>query len=406
MHCALWIEWDSIEFEEIMASFERCKAKARDDCDERFVEFGGVLFEVSPRGEGSYAFKLVSPDFTLKFNRVRSASDHLTNGFVEIGSAYLMEVGERKAWDTILNCLARGKASLVHHTVSRIDVACDFADLEVERLYEAVFGYGKHHVSTRVKHAVPYYRPDRMWTITGAEFGAPGAPLRLKIYDKTLELLEKPNKRKADAIAARFGGRLPRKVDRFEYQIRRSRLKEFQVTTVEDWIEKQEGIVRNLTQNFVRVVDPGRRNLDRTNIEKIKTHRLWAQVQKAFGEVYDSTLKNVVRCRRKSTSINVDRLASMVHGCLKKIAAGFGCTSKDEAFEVGIREVRRKWNSETAIEVEKQLAESLMANHQPDHDSLSNKVHTEFLEWAPLDWLKRYRKNQAGDLEQQGFVFG
>ena len=391
LHVALYLDWDAQKFVDIVEELDICKRKSASLDDPAFVEFGGVTFEVLPRGRGkNFSYVLKGADFTLLLTSKDSASGTRCNGFAELGSAFLMEEGDVRAWLSVVRCLSRAGADLIEDRVSRVDACVDVSGVIVG---DFVSLFNAKKMACRAVEVNPYYKNYRA---TGLELGGKTAVVKCRIYDKIQELKDKPDCRKAKAVADRLGGTMPESLTRCEFQLRKESLREYGVISVDEWFDRAEGIVRNLSNDWLRFLDPPE-TFDRRKLKSYATASAWSVVQDAFADAYDSTTKIVKRVRKKVAGC-VTSLAQQALGCLKTVAAEFEATEPWQVLDYGIREMKRVLGMQTDLEVKKDLAKRIMRKDQADHENLARKVHTEFLHLAPDDYLERLRADQHGRL--------
>lgn len=88
--------------------------------------------------------------------------------------------------------------------------------------------------------------PSRLDLCADYQLSAPGAPVRLRIYDKSKEI-----KKSGKLWFGEFWGtEEPMNVWRIEYQLRRAPLKQFGINSIDDLTEKIGGLWSYLSENW------------------------------------------------------------------------------------------------------------------------------------------------------------
>ncbi|MCE9544157.1 MAG: hypothetical protein K8T25_01335 [Planctomycetia bacterium] len=172
-----------------------------------------------------------------------------------------------------------------------------------------------------------------------------GKDPKCRIYDKAKELRDNPDPLKYEAmVELRWGGTHPKVAPRVEWQIRRDTIKSFGVDSVEDWLERRQGVIDYLFE-WLRFVDTGGRPFKAKNAERYPTLPVWLQACEGFAGWASSDVKQVVRNTKSGGQAPPAKLREIAGGCLLASHAqtatewrGFG-----EFLEYSIRELSAWW---------------------------------------------------------------
>ena len=197
--------------------------------------------------------------------------------------------------------------------MSRLDLAADFSvpeGLSSEFL--------KQHCVCRSRKRV-FYEDDT--DTETAYFGATSSPIRLRIYDKTRELLKSPTKTWQREV---WGEQSYDRVMRVEYQIRREALRELGIAECSD-LQKVAGIWEYLALIWFTLRLPEDKNTSRRAI-----HPFWISVQAVAKNLGESV---TIRRQRFQAQPSVTRVLSQLRGHLVSFASLNGNDNFSEALD-------------------------------------------------------------------------
>ncbi|MCX5659618.1 MAG: hypothetical protein NTW19_07835 [Planctomycetota bacterium] len=203
---------------------------------------------------------------------------HLTmpNVMVHLGSLPLMARGLASVWEETLDCLGALGAEVVEDKLSRVDPAVDLAAVPVEILADL---FRRQCFVSRARKSGQFASGEFATGMnsTGFTFGADQC--RVRVYDKLLEVRTSGSKM-AVLLFRRWGG-LPECATRVEFQLRRERLRELQVATVNEWLLRRAGVVDYLCDDWFRLTKevPDREN---RNTARCEMADVWKTVRQAF----------------------------------------------------------------------------------------------------------------------------
>jgi hypothetical protein len=162
-----------------------------------------------------------------------------------------------------------------------------------------------------------------------------GVGIKLRIYNKTQELLDTNNEFKASLLSHYCtGGFIPTNLTRIEYSVGRDFLNDCCLNTVQDLQELENSLVNYLTYDWFRLLDSKKTVC---NASRQSVHKIWQEVQDLFNEYFPGVESDRIfsRSSRKMKGLNCDSrmLNSQAIGCLcSAIALSHGVFSdKEEA---------------------------------------------------------------------------
>ncbi len=270
LHFGLYVLWpDNIKLFDILDD-KRYEARGNGFKNVPLsIEGIATQFNVYPQGKkGGYAYHIENGDLHLFFS-VRKP-DHTPNVFIEIGSVSLWTLGATELIKRIHKFIEHFGGIVRGSTVNRVDLCADFIGFDIEYL---PFDF-RHWICRGNKGTFNFEH----LRYTGVNYGSKKSPLLLKIYDKVCELREKKDTVKQVVFAERWGqdNYDDNAVTRVEFLIRRDKLKDFKIRTLEDLAQKLASLWSYCTQEWCRVSN---HVVNRNNTEKAEIHPFWKFVQ-------------------------------------------------------------------------------------------------------------------------------
>lgn len=296
-----WVEWDQ----------EQQKAKAAGSCPGLIAggHDGGFLYEMQPHGSRGYAWVLVGREWTWRIARQDTPESEASKPgvMVEVRSETLWRWGLQRCVDRIKAACHRFGADPAAVLPSRIDQCVDIL------VPESVWSLDILNQAVRRADTDAVYR--RKKRLTGITFGAPGAPLRCRIYDKPAEI-DAHGGRKAwffDLWGLPDGVPDGCKVLRVEFQMRREKLKGLGADLIADYWNVQTGIWRYLTGSWLQITTDGDAH---KNCRQVLGW--WKDVQAGFDPADQESPPAVLE---KACRAEADALARQAAGCMVSICA-------------------------------------------------------------------------------------
>ncbi|MBA4030439.1 MAG: hypothetical protein C0478_06050 [Planctomyces sp.] len=314
----MYIEWGS-RWDDLSEILDDAKEEAKGTPGAPVAD---GTFLVLPGGkQPCYRWHLQWPEFHLYLGRSAEPHGNTPNGYVSLNAKTLWSLGVPGAVALVTNWIERLEGKVLSAKPSRCDLAADFrlpAGLSLPFLLA-------HRVPQHVTHS---------HIMTGESLetfyhGAKKTPVQLRIYDKAKEVLQGGTKLWFYDL---WNVEPEACVWRIEFQIRRERLKEFSIHTVEDLVEKSGGLWRYLTEDWFSL-----RAQDDSNTSR-RTVLPWWQVVQACAEQFGPSMK----LTRTLDSASADSAWYVNHiaGCTVGFAAREQLKSLDEALPVLVERVR------------------------------------------------------------------
>jgi len=277
---------------------------------------------ILPKGRQGYAWHLQSPDLHLYIADRQFPYAETPNLYVSPQCRLIWERGLSATADFVTRKIQELGGIVRSIKPSRADLSADF---EIPGGLDLPF-----LLSLRVPADLQYGSHGQGIELETFYHGSGKSPLRLRIYNKTKELLKHKDK---PWFFELWNVSQETEVWRFEFQVRREALKEFQVETVDDLQSRLAGIWTYLTEKTFSL-----RLLDNENTSRRTVHNLWKSVQNCaprFGEVLE--VSRVRFHQLPETEWYVPHIA----GCLTGYAARKGIGSLTEALtalEIDLRD--------------------------------------------------------------------
>lgn len=317
--------------EDLAAFLERLEAgklaaQESDDPAEATIDIAGRRWTVRPAGwrlgagKGpyiAYAFEREGVVFGLMRREIPLGQT--PNVYVTVGSSACLSMGTLEGVIVeIRRVLADLGASIEFEKVSRCDV---FVDLEGVAIADVAGAYVADRMICRAKKSSAFglHRNGRKrW-----EGISVGRALMFRAYDKILELKDQPQKR-ALWNSLEWNDDAPRVVTRFEFEIKREKLSEFEcrdtgklgVDTLDELLANIGPMALYLSQRWLRFTAAG---VDRRNTSRAPNADFWKRVI--------DCLKRWATCPVPATrnhrprKADVEGLIRQARGCIESAAA-------------------------------------------------------------------------------------
>lgn len=263
------------------------------------VNWSGTGFSMKASGGSGYEWIIKNDDVMIRIAKEAWQGKVFPEVFVTFFSQYLWTEGTDGAVSKLTEWL--NKWAVIKETrVSRYDLCIDLAMPlpEINLVKEVV---------TRARNKVEYDSPIERYITgrctTGYKIGS--GDLSARIYDKTAEIYVSQKEWFHDYwLEKGWDGKIP--VTRCEFQFRRQFLKEMDVNSYEDLIERMADIWRYCTQDWLKICYPG----TKTNQSRWKVKEYWQFIQDnytLFGQAWGVL-------RLKTRNIKYEHLMQLVRG--------------------------------------------------------------------------------------------
>ncbi len=221
-------------------------------------------------------------------------------------------------------CVEELKGAIQQNKLSRVDACVDLSGTPIAEFVEPF--QNRWIVSrsrTKANYAVGTFVNDYLQGKQATGFTIGKSPLMCRVYDKLIES-QRDAVKLAVLIATRWG-HLPGSATRVEFQIERTKLKQFGIDSVEHWIDKRGDVIDELTQNWLRLTAGP---VDRKHADRTPMHPVWETTRSAFfAWCGDSTGCELIPLPKLEVSSR--RQMAMIVGILKGMFARVGKEIRD-----------------------------------------------------------------------------
>ena len=262
--------------------FKDLKEQGQETCVKQEIMINGINFTVEKSGAPFYAYRLTCNDFFLYFMDKTMANNSPVK--VRFLSSYIWSFGFNKSYTKFMDWFKKFNLKVLETKVSRVDICADTD--------EARFIYGDiNGLTTKAKVKELHHADDVYYTgkvFTGFTIGR-GNPVLCRIYNKTIEI-KRSGKVWFHELWKSNGWDDQKEVWRVEFQMRRNLLKEFNISSVEDIFEKEEGVWAYLTKEWLII-----RSRSGGNVSRWKVKRKWKIIQNAINKEVTPLVREKVK---------------------------------------------------------------------------------------------------------------
>ncbi len=270
----------------------------------------------------NYRYHLQFPEYHL-FLAITNPPGTSPNAYLSFNAKALWQLGLYRSVDQLHSDLEELGGRIEKIQPSRVDLAADF---HIPGGFTLDF-LNRHKVSR--SRAVSHHATGD--TLETFYVGAPGAEIRLRIYDKGKEI-KKTGKEWFLDLWGRDG---PKDVWRFEFQVRREALKAYDVDNLDDLMSKLGSIWGYLTQDWFSL-----RHLDNKRQDRRTPFPWWKSVQ----EIQKFGIADILKRREGGDTLpSAEWYISHIAGCLPSYAARIGEMNFHEALNHLNNQICRYW---------------------------------------------------------------
>lgn len=256
-------------------------------------------------------------DFKLEYfgvqvglaNREAPGADEANLCMCQRGRACLL-LGAREAHARVGEFVARLGGVVAREKLTRVDLCLDVAQLDVGELQRLV---DRDQFVTRAKRGKGHRD---LMEHRGTGFTIGSHPARLVVYDKMAEQLGTHDALYLQALVERrWGGTLPEKATRIEFQLGRRWLTKHGIDSPADIFERAGTVLDKLAGEWFRITDEP---VDRENKHQSRaaTHPLWQAIHGAFLAVFGQPTGQLFPLLR--ARVSPDRLVKQGVGCFSR----------------------------------------------------------------------------------------
>jgi len=260
---SLYLSYPGSLFTETAVRLNELKKLAQSDDLERSalaqIELDGHLFQVNDRGGRKFRYILADNWYRIEIASLTAKS--LPLAYARVASELITLNGARFAENDLRGIVGKLGQLEGSARVSRVDLCVDFlTSYPLDAITESDW------VSrAKVLDRFSINRAFSGWVI------GPGGVMSARLYNKTLEL-QKSGKTYYQSLWEKAGWEPGQTVWRLEFQLRRTVLKELDVSTFEALLPRCGGLWRYATQSWLRLSHSEKA---RSNRKDLPTHPLW-----------------------------------------------------------------------------------------------------------------------------------
>lgn len=318
---ALYVNWSDPAWEIITFALSKAQHEAQEsqEIDAGVTSIDGTrALLVKPSGSHMgdfhgpfYKWRFECEGITYLVMNRQHRHETMPNVAVHVGSALLMEHGSKSIREKVYATIRAMGGIIAENKLSRVDPNVDIAGVSVS---EFVKKFIDRHFLCRARKLDLQLGTVHMDGYNYTGFCVGRGDIRLRIYDKLLECKHQPLK--LEILERTRWGTMPTAATRVEFQLRREALKEFGVSSWEDWEEKRASVCTYLCSEWFHFTDEA---VDRNHTDRANTWSEWEAVQSAFSQ-WTGTADAAER-NKKPRRVNAVALARQAVGCLTSLAA-------------------------------------------------------------------------------------
>jgi len=239
----------------LKAAKENAKQKQNEKTNEQeLITIDGITFEVYPNGNKTHAYILDNEDYKINIAEFRSKKDTIYPVIAIIHSKSLWAYSPIVTYKRLLCLVNNVFGEIKKNMVSRIDLCChtdiiDFSKVSMDTL------------RNRANKKNIYWNHGE---ISGFNFGTSSGGLMCRIYNKTLEIIEKNDKTWFFEIWINKG--FDATVWNIEFELHREFFRNYSIDTVEQAFEHIGSMWDYCTNQWIVLTDK-----DRTRLENCTT---------------------------------------------------------------------------------------------------------------------------------------
>lgn len=314
----------SLEILELKKNWKTNKAnddEFQEDNDSNIINFGGLDFLVYPTGVSKYKYLITNDMFTITINE-RGKGDPYPNVRVKVSSFVLWQ---KEDWHQALQKVLEEILEVEREIVSRVDIAVDFIgrDMVISDMEDVISRSRKRNVWFDTKELESIY------------FGSSNAFIKLRIYNKSKEILQHNSQKKWFFDLWEESG-FKNEVEknnvwRVEFQLRRKALIEWGVGNYKSFLTALADIYKYLTHDWAKFCD-----VNESNISRSEVREWWAVIQGVdFGS------RSYIK-RERTRKVNVKALKASAVGFIASLQAYYDRYSNIFDLDYTMQVIRRE----------------------------------------------------------------
>lgn len=304
----------------LLALLNSMKLKAQTEGKEQKLELNGLIFDVHRSGIKFYSYRISCKDFLIYF--MEKEVKNTPSIKVRFLATYLWSHGLENAFYRFTDWFEGLGLTYSQTKILRIDVCVDsdktpFKRSDVENVSTRARGKSNHFVTNE------YFSGKKF---SGFTVGS-GDPLLLRIYNKTLEV-RTSQKTWFHDIWENANWNKQKDVWRVEFQIRRKGLKEFGISSIDDFFIMENNLWAYLTGKWITLRKPS----TDSNASRWPIDPRWIRIQKSeMNQLFSPAIRKRVKVG------NTPQLLDQVSGLLLSV----GALNNHKDLETTLRTVER-----------------------------------------------------------------
>lgn len=318
-----YVSWAG-HWESFRTYLQESKDKAMGSTGHLDQTLSGRKFLHLPSGKPpNYRYHLQFPEYHA-YIAIANHPGKSPNVYVSLNASALWGLGLQGAVDQVILDLTSFQGTVCRIVPSRLDLCCDYllpGGLSLDFLQQ--------HAVARSRAQSSHINSGVLETFYS---GSPGAPIRLRIYDKTKEI-KKTGKFWFEDL---WGLVDTSDVWRVEYQMRRSVLKQFGLNSIEDLAAKLGGLWEYLSENWFSL-----RHQDNDQQNRRSVLPWWGDVQTLKSKLGSEL--DLHRTIGTAFPAAATWFISHISGCLPSFAARIGAKDFNEAVNLLNNEMCQYW---------------------------------------------------------------
>lgn len=302
-------------FFDLLVRISEAKDLSQKNMKKEIIDINDTNFEVSPKGQGFYMYKIENREVSICFMSKRISNTPPI--YVRFFSTFLWEYGYKNAYDIFMKWFENFNAQIVNVKIGRIDICLDTDEVNFEEKdVKSLFSRAK---KLEQKYVDDIYKEGKIFS--GFVIGK-GGNLSCRIYNKTLEI-KNSNKIWFEDIWKEFCWLGDTTVWRIEFQLRKKVLKELGIINIENLSRNLINIWAYMTKKWLVM----KKTSKDSNKSRWKTNRKWKVIQ-----VADFDYQGIPSVRKRIIKGEKEKLLAQCSGLLTSIAALNGDRSITKSF--------------------------------------------------------------------------
>lgn len=276
------------------------------------IMVGNQTFNLLPNGARNYKYILHNNRYEIRLQQFYSFNSTNFPIYIRLKSEYLWELRDQ-AYFNCIEFIESNLSKVIDVKMSRADLCCHTDKIDMSKLKLKRFVTRSTYKELHMEDIKSSSKKELYYTgtkLTGLSLGK--NPIRCRIYDKSLEILQSSKKTWFYQIWKEYGV-VDETVVNVEFQLNRQFFKTYKIETYEDFNNEILTIWRYLTENWLRYV-----NSDHSRIEDCTTNSVWHNLQHAYDKDWRS-FNGIARYKQKSS--NAESLKNMIRHYMVNHAA-------------------------------------------------------------------------------------